>query len=574
MTSKYYPFKFYIKSNWRHFVLGLTFLFLTNILDSTTPMVLKWAIDSISSKSLTSETPRNIALVFFILMGSLGISRFLWRWFWTQFHTKVAEQLRNSIFEHLLQLGPTFYTRAGIGQIMSVISSDVQVFRNGIGPGLLVLIDGVSLILIIIPAMFLLNSKWALFSVVCMVPLPILVHKLSIKIGEISKVNQDRLARVSEFAQEAISANKLIKLFNLSSNRLQKYRELNDDLKDGINYLNYLDAWYEPIMQVTVILATIFLLVFGGLEVIDGVTTLGTFLAFQRYINKLLWPISALGYGISQIQKASSCYERIDDLIKVKKEFPTIMPELKKQIDIHSLELRNISLTIGQSNLIKNVSFRAELGELIGITGPVGAGKSIIADVLNCYQIKTDGEYKINGKEFQYDQRDDIWRQIKTVNQEPFIFNGTILENLKIAKEGASENEILDVLSCVELLSDINELSNGLNTIVGEKGIQLSGGQRQRLALARVLLTNPKVLILDDTLSALDIPTEARISNRILLPQLDKIKFVISHRASVLSRCTRILVMENGILVSSGSHNDLLDSNVYYKNQWHQQGAQ
>lgn len=566
------PLRYFIFKNKKSFSIGLILLLLTNALDSATPLVLKMAIDTISAGNFESTQLLKTAGLFFALMFMLAITRYGWRVFWSDYHTSAADELRNKIFHHYSQMGPRFYTKNSVGEMMSLITNDVQFFRNGIGPGLLILIDGISLIIMIVPAMLFLSPSWTWKCLIFIAIVPFFIHAITKRIGALSKEQQALLARLTSFTQELVSGVKIIKIFSMESQRSEKYQDLSKEYLDKSNQLNGVDSLFNPLMQMAVATGTIILLYIGGGEVIDGVVTLGAFIAFQRYINKIIWPFSALGYGLSQIQKSRSAFERIRSLLRQPVEFPEVFqaPKSNHIATVETMEFRNVGFRYGDVDVLENINLEIKKGEFIGLTGPVGAGKSTLLHLLVSYLGNYTGQILINGIDYTQFPKSEIWKLVKLVPQEPFLFSASVRDNVVLAAKN-NEQQLNQIISLVDFDSDLKTLPHGLETFVGEKGVQLSGGQKQRLTLARGVFPKPDVILLDDTLSALDTKTEARVRDHLFKSSKNQIRVIVANKVQTLMNADKIIVLSEGKIEAIGTHEELLEKSKFYLTQWNLQ---
>lgn len=563
------PLRYFIFKNRKSFGIGLALLFVTNAVDSATPLVLKVAIDTISAGNFESAELLKTAGLFFALMFMLASTRYGWRIFWSDYHTSAADELRNRVFHQYSQMGPRFYTKNSVGEMMSLITNDVQFFRNGIGPGLLILIDGISLIIMIVPAMIYLSPSWTWKSLIFIAIVPFFIHAITKRIGMLSKEQQGMLARLTSFTQELVAGVKIIKIFSMESQRSEKYQELSKEYLDKSNQLNRVDSLFNPLMQAAVATGTVILLYIGGGEVIDGIVTLGTFVAFQRYINKIIWPFSALGYGLSQMQKGRSAFERIRTFLEEPIEFPELFNDTKSAhlASIDSISLKNVGFRYGDIDVLKNINLEIKKGQFIGITGPVGSGKSTLLHLLIDYLGNYSGQILVNGRDYTQFAKSELWQSVKLVPQEPFLFSATIRDNVMLSA-GTDEQQLSSVISMIDFDKDLKTLEHGLETFVGEKGVQLSGGQKQRLTLARGVYAKPDVILLDDTLSALDTKTEASVRDHLFKSSKDQIRIIVANKVQSLMNADQIIVLSEGQIETIGTHQELLEKSKFYLTQW------
>lgn len=572
------PILFYIRKNKRPFFLGLSLLVFNNFVDCLTPLVLKQAVDYLSAGIISHEKTLNIALQFFAVMATLAATRYGWRVLWGYFHTNSAEDLRNRVFNHFTVLGPKFFNKNPIGELMSLITNDVQSFRNGIGPGLLVLVDGISLIAIILPMMIYLDFSWTWKSLLLLPLVPFVIHFIMKKIWFNFKNQQDKLSLMTGYTQEIISGIRTIKTFAQEQNRRKLFNRYSYDFQKASNDLNYADAFFNPVMQLSVATGTIILFYIGGGEVIAGVKSIGAFVAFQRYINKIIWPISALGFGFSQVQKGLASFSRIKEQLEKVPEFDSDDGlEINK---INSIEVKSVSFSYNNEvDVLSDINFKLEKGDFLGIVGPVGSGKSTLINILTRYLEPTQGQILLNGVDYRKFKYSQVWQNIKLVPQEPFLFSETVKNNVLYGTNYSQNDEHLksetlkNAIRQVGIENEIMALPQQYEAQLGERGVNLSGGQKQRLTLARGLVINAPVLLLDDTLSAVDAETEERIQKELYQANPDQIRIVITHRLKSVSKANKILVLDKGHMESYGNHFELLKSSKSYQQMAELQGV-
>lgn len=573
------PILFYIRKNKRPFFLGLSLLIFNNFVDCLTPLVLKEAVEYLSEGVFSQAQTLSIAAQFFVVMGTLAATRYGWRVWWGYFHTNSAEDLRNRVFNHFTILGPKFFNKNPIGELMSLITNDVQSFRNGIGPGLLILVDGVSLIAIILPMMMYLDLSWTWKSLLLLPLVPFVVHFIMKKIWSHYKNQQDKLSKMTGYTQEIIAGIRTIKTFAQEHNRRKLFNRYNLDFQKASNELNFVDAFFNPVMQLSVATGTIILFYIGGSEVIDGTKTIGAFIAFQRYINKIIWPISALGFGFSQLQKGMASFSRIKSQLEKKPEF--INEDGLDIKEIESIEVKSLSFSYDEENdVLKDLNFKLQKGDFLGIVGPVGAGKSTLMNILTRYLEPTQGQVLINGIDYRQYKYSQVWEAMKLVPQEPFLFSETVKNNVLygINDSEASDLEnsetLRNAIRQVGIEQEILSLPMQFDAQLGERGVNLSGGQKQRLTLARGIILNSPALLLDDTLSAVDAETEERIQKELYQANPEQIRIVITHRLKTVVKANKILVLDKGRLESFGNHSELLKKSLTYMQMAELQGVQ
>jgi ATP-binding cassette subfamily B protein len=558
------PTRFYIMKFKFHFFIGIGFLLVTNALDAVYPMILKRAIDQISAEAGLQALTWTVAL-FFAVLASLAGTRYAWRVFFGRYHTLAAEDLRNRIFTHLTSLGPSFYQRSQVGELMSLITNDVQAFRSGIGSGLLILIDGISIVFLVLPLMLYLEPNWTWQTLIFLPLVPFLIMLVTKLTFRAFKNQQEWLSKLAGFCQEVVGGIKVIKGFHQEKNRLSQYNQISKEYEKSAVKVGLLDAFFPPVMQFGVASGTVILLFVSAGDLISGAVTIGTFVAFQRYISKMVWPMTALGYGFSQFQKGMASFARIKEVLQEEKDLvPT--GEFSED-EFKSLVVKELSFSYSdhQRKILNKVSFELRPGETLGIVGPVGSGKSTLLNIITRLYTDYEGEILLNGRSIRDWDTESLRRMISSVTQEPFLFSESVIDNVRFGNKQASEDQVADLLEAVDLKQEMMSLSQGLQSELGERGVNLSGGQKQRLALARGLMMQSPVLFLDDVLSAVDTKTE-EVIEQALQKNRGQSRILVSHRLSVLKNADRILVLNAGQVEACGSISELMIVSPTFKN--------
>ncbi|WP_413586506.1 ABC transporter ATP-binding protein [Bdellovibrio sp. HCB274] len=549
---------FYIKNNPRAFSLGMLFLLLTNALDGIYPLIMKHVIDSIEAQAPMNEITKTCA-VFALVMASLAATRLGWRAFFGKFHTYAAEHIRQRIFRHLTSLGPNFFHKNQVGELMSLLTNDVQSFRQAIGPGLLILADGVIIIAIVLPIMITMNWSWT-WKVLIFLPLvPLMIWKVMRLIHTNYKIQQDRFSELTGVAQETVGGIRVIKSFSQEDNRTKLFNGVSAAFEKACNKVAKVDSLFVPVMEFGVTSGSVILLFIAKDDLYAGTVTIGTFFAFHRYIQKMVWPMTALGMGFSMMQKGYASFDRIKDVLKTETDIPDL-----GQIEIgkfETLEFRNVSYKHASSSVyaLKNVSFTLKAGESLGIMGPVGAGKTTLLNLLTRMYPLSEGEILINGHYIEDITQESLRRTFLLVPQEAFLFSESISENVSFGlPERASDEAILRMTETVDLTREIQSLPHQFESQLGERGVNLSGGQKQRLTIARGLIMKTPVLILDDSLSAVDTRTEKAIEQELGKNQGSMSRIIVAHRLSSLKTVDRLLILRDGQVEALGTYDEVL----------------
>lgn len=559
------PLLYYIKKNPRAVTVGMLSLLITNFLDALYPLVIKEGLDQIESKAPLNDLSRT-ALILFTIMASLALTRYGWRMGFGYFHTKSAEHIRRKIFNHISGMSPQFFQKNTVGELMSLITNDVQSFRQAIGPGLLILADGIMMAAVILPIMLNLNASWTLQTLIFLPIVPFLTWKVLTLIHSRFKEQQEKFAEITSFAQENISGIRVIKSYSLEKIRLQKFEQMSSEFEQKCNRVAIVDSLYGPAMEFGVASGAVILLFIAQNDLVTGATTIGTFFAFHRYIQKMVWPMTALGMGLSMFQKGWASFDRI-------KQSLTTLPQIQdlgslELGEIQTLEFQNVTFTypLAPSPALQNISFTLKSGSQLGIIGSVGSGKSTLLHLLMRFFEPQAGRILINGKDIKEYSMHSLRHQMTLIPQESFLFSDTVIENLNFARfDPLNQGEVQSLLETVDLTDEIENLPQQLESQLGEKGVNLSGGQKQRLAIARGLARESSLIILDDTLSAVDTKTELKVKS-LLRKQSCQTRIIVAHRLTSISESDLVLVLKEGTVEFFGSPDVARHESPTFKN--------
>lgn len=546
------PLWFYIKYNPRAFTLGMVFLLATNILDGVYPLIMKIAIDQIEARAPLSDIGKT-CVMFFAIMAGLAFTRFCWRNFFGQFHTYAAEHIRQKLFRHITSLGPNFYHKNQVGELMSLMTNDVQSFRQAIGPGMLILADGVIIICVVLPIMISMSWSWTWKTLIFLPLVPFLIWRVMQLIHRNYKTQQDRFSELTGVAQETVGGIRVIKSFAQENNRTALYNTVSSAFEKACNKVARVDSFFVPVMEFGVTSGSVILLFVAKDDVYSGAVSIGTFVAFHRYIQKMVWPMTALGLGFSYFQKGYASFDRIKDVLKTETDIPDLGKiEVTK---FEKLEFRNVSYKHPGSSVyaLKNISFTLSAGESLGVMGPVGSGKTTLLHLLSRLYPLAEGQILVNGHPIEDITQESLRRTFLLVPQEAFLFSDSIYENISFGlPERASDEDVLRMTEIVDLQSEINALPHKYESQLGERGVNLSGGQKQRLTIARGLIMHTPVLVLDDSLSAVDTRTEKAIELEMSKNKGTLSRIIVAHRLSSLKGVDKILVLKDGAVEAWG----------------------
>ena len=566
MLKDFKPLKTYFIENRIALIIGLSSLLFVDTLQLFIPRIIKKAIDSLTIGQASSGLLLKYALIIVGIAITMAIFRYIWRYFVFGHSRKVEKSLRNRIYKHLQTLPLSFYWRTKTGDLMARAVNDIDAVRMAAGMGLVALTDGVVLGLATIGFMLYIDIKLTLIS---LVPTPFIFYFTLIitrKMGGEFRQVQQTFSELTESVREALAGIRVIKAYNRQP---WGYSRVKDN---GETYIsNNLDlaktlAIFFPMMTLFTNLGLAVVIWIGGRRTILGNITTGDFVAFISYLNLLTWPMMALGWVTNLIQRGSASMRRINGILDEVPEITNQTTNPFRGVIRGEICLKSLTFYYPEEKdpALKDIDIRIEAGQTIAIVGGVGSGKSTLLQIIPRLVETERGMVQIDEIPIHDIDLKNLRGSIGFVTQEAHIFSDTILNNIIFGRQGVGKDLMGNVLEISQLAVDINSFPNGINSILGEKGITLSGGQRQRLTIARALISNPPILILDDALSQVDTRTEANILNSILEMRDGKTNIIVSHRLSTIRRADIIFVLKAGRLVEEGDHTTLLAAGKEY----------
>ena len=473
--------------------------------------------------------------------------------------------LKNEIFWHYQKLTQRFYKNNRTGDLMSRISEDVSKVRMYVGPAFMYSINTISLFIIVISYMISIAPILTLYTIL---PLPILsftIYKLSRIINEKSTLVQEVLSKMSSSAQESFSGIAVIKSYNLQSKIYNKFNDLAIESYQKNMSLVKVQAWFFPLMILLIGCSNLIVIYIGGNQYINNEIEIGVLAEFIIYVNMLTWPVAVVGWITSIVQQAEASQKRINSFLK---EQPEIIDG--KGVDKFikgEIELNNVSLLYPETQIeaLKGVSLKISKGSTVGIIGNIGSGKSSILDIISRLYDPSEGSIKLDGVDMKEYTLDQIRENIGYIPQNAFLFSESIEDNIRFGAQKIELKDIKEASKKAAVHQNIISFKDSYDTLLGERGVTLSGGQIQRISIARALIKNSKILLLDDCLSAVDTDTEEEILKNLKNVSTKKTTVIVSHRISSLKHADKIIVLENGKIIQQGKHSDLIESKGYYK---------
>ena len=564
--------KYFWKYKW-HFFLGIAFTVASNYFGVKMPAYVKESIDDLQQTTINPTLESALWLAakiggFYLLLSFMkGFFLFLMRQTIIIMSRRIEYDLKNEIYNHYQKLDSSFYKRNRIGDLMNRISEDVSQVRMYLGPGIMYSVNLIVLSVLSISQMLEISITLTLFSLIPLPLMSLLIYKVSKKINEASKQVQEAQSEITTITQESMAGIRVLKAFNQTAHNLNTLSEASETYKKKSMKLVLINALFMPTILLLIGTSTLLVLYVGGVLTESKSISLGSIVAFIFYVSNLTWPFVSIGWVTSIIQRAEASQKRINEFLKTQ---PDIQNPTQEPIDLKGkIEFEKVSLTFQETQIqaLKEVSFEIDPGASLGVFGKTGSGKSTLIDTIGRLMDPELGEIRIDGQPLKAINLGAYRNQIAVVTQDTFLFSDTIRNNVTFgAKEPVNDEAVIAVLKQAHVWHNIEAFPDGLDTMLGELGVNLSGGQKQRICIARALIAKPKILLLDDCLSAVDTETEDRILNELNGLNPKPTLIMVSHRISTLRNCQNIIVLDEGRIIEQGTQEALLESQgVFYQ---------
>lgn len=520
--------------------------------------------DGYTLEVIKQELLWNILIIISAALVS-GFLTFLMRQTIINVSRYIEYDLKNEIFEQYQKLCLSFYKNNRTGDLMNRISEDVSKVRMYFGPAIMYSINTFSLFVIVISYMVSIAPILTIYTLLPLPVLSIIIYKLSKAINIKSTAVQETLSDLSTFTQESFSGITIIKSYGIQKKIEKDFKKLTTTSKEKNVSLARVQAWFFPLMVLLIGFSNLLVILVGGKQYINGVIEIGVLAEFIIYVNMLTWPVATVGWVTSIVQQAEASQKRINAFLN---EVPRIKNgTLDKGIEEGVLEFKNVSFTYEETKIkaIDNISFKLNTGKTLGIIGKTGSGKSTLLDLINRLYDVDEGEILIDDIPIKNYLLSGIRSKIGYVPQNPFLFSETIESNIRFGKQDADFDEIKYAAKSAKVSEDIERFKDGYQTLLGERGVTLSGGQIQRISIARALIKDPKILLFDDCLSAVDADTEEEILKNLKKRSKEKTTLIVSHRISSVMETDLIIVLDHGAIIEQGTHTELMNKDGFYK---------
>ena len=570
MFSVLWKLRWFFKENWLRYSIAVGLLFIANILEIIPPWLIGVAIDSIAQEQLTSQLLWQYIGVLAVSMILAYAINFVWQYQLFGGAYVIERQLRTSLMGKFLKMTPTFYEKNRTGDLMARATNDLRAISETAGFGILTLVDSTLYMATIIVAMGFLVS-WEL-TFLALIPLPILaiiVQVLGKKIHTRYMAAQDAFGDMNDSVLESVGGVRVIRAYVQERASEKDFADMTEDVYEKYMAVERIDALFAPVTKVLTTISYMIGLGYGAFLVAEGTMTLGDLVAFNVYLGMIVWPMFAIGELINTLQRGNASLDRVTETLDYKED--VVDPAHPKQTDKpDKIGFQDFSFTYPQSSSInlQGINLSMNSGQTLGIVGKTGSGKTTFVKQLMREYPMGQGSILMNGIEISELTKDQLRSWIGYVPQDHVLFSRSIRANILFGKSDATEQDIREAIRLSYFEKDLEMLPNGLDTLVGEKGVALSGGQKQRISIARALIKNPEILILDDSLSAVDAKTEAKIIENIQAERSGKTTIITTHRLSAVQHADWIVVLDDGKVIEEGTHADLLKAEGWYNEQY------
>ncbi len=564
------PFKHvikYVKKSIPRILLGFIVLLVVDIIQLVIPILTKNAIDRIQTQTILKSGLIVIAAQILGLTVGIMVMRFFWRILIIGNSFIIEKLIRHQFYEHLMRLSQNFFNRHKIGDLMAHATNDLNAVRMMFGFGLIAGFDIIVMTIASLSFMIGINLRLTLYAILPMPIITISILYFGKRLQRRFRNVQESFSNMSGTIQESISGIRVVKAFVQEDQELEKVKDTSKDYVQKNISMAILDGIFHPFMGFIISISMLITLILGGQLAIQGTISIGDFYAFNSYLGMLIWPMMAIGMVVNHYQRGTASLKRLNVIFDSEPQISDAdadhsIKEVKGKIEIRNL---NFVYPDSTATIFENISTTIDIGKTLAIVGKTGCGKSTLIDLITRVYNPPINSILIDGNDVHKLPLEVLHRDIVMVPQDIFLFSETLANNIALGRPDATREEIAEATKLAQVYDDIMDFEHKFDTIVGERGTTLSGGQKQRVAIARALLCNPRVLILDDALSAVDTLTEKNILNHLIEYRQNKTTIIISHRISSVSHADKIIVIEDGKIVESGNHNQLLAANGIYK---------
>lgn len=553
------------------FIAGVAALSLVDLAQLAIPKVVQWLIDSLTTGKAGFREVTTYGLYILGIGLFMAVFRFGWRYFIMGAARKIENSLRNEFFHHLQSMHYDFFSRRKVGDLMAHTVNDIETLKFACGLGVLIAYDGIFLFSFIFIAMLLISPELTLYAFIPFPVLGLFMYVFGNKIEYRFQKTQDSFSVLTENARQSVSGIKVVKAFNREKEELKDFERASHDYLD--RNINLIRVWgvYQPLITFFTGIATAIFLFYGGISSVKTDISVGKFTALLVYLSMLTWPMMAMGWSVDIMKRGKASINRLNKIFAIApRKQNSSYEEFTKPV-YGDISIRNLDFSYDGDPALRDITLEIPKGSTLGITGTTGSGKTTLLNLIMKVYEPEYGRISVNGTDINEIPRERIQENFIYVPQETTVFSGTIEDNITFMNPGISPEQVEEVAKLACIYDEIMEYPEGFSTYVGERGLSLSGGQRQRIAIARAVLLDPKVLILDDVLSSIDLQTESRVLKNIKARMKNKTLITVSSRVPSIRDFDQIAVFEEGMIIERGIHNELMRNNGIYSGMYNVQ---
>ncbi|RKZ29584.1 ABC transporter ATP-binding protein [bacterium] len=566
MLKVFKTLKPYMKGEGLVFFLGILALILVDSFQLLIPRIIKRAVDALSFGRANTSLLLKLGLFIIVITIGIVITRFIWRYFIIGISRRMEKRLRRAFYKHLQTLSPGWYAKHKIGDLMALATNDLEAVRMMVGIGMVATFDAVFLMVASLAMMIIINPKLTLYVII---PLPV----LSVVVGFFGKILhrrfklvQESFATLTDRVREIVSGIRVVKSYARQDFETERFKDISKDYVHKNIRMIIIGGMFEPLIGLVVGFSFAMVLLFGGRGVILASMSMGDFVAFNSYLGLLIWPMIAVGWVINLYQRGKASLDRIVEIFEQEPDIVDTPDAIELEEIEGKIEFRNLTFRYNPElpPELQDINFTIQPGEFVGITGRTGSGKSTLIALIPRLYDPPQGTVFIDDVDVRNVKLSSLRSKISITPQDTFLFSASLLENIKFGNVDIPDEKAIEAAKIAQLDKDVSDFPNGYETMIGERGVTLSGGQKQRLSIARAIVLDLPILILDDALSAVDTETENAILEKLIDTRRGKTTIIISHRVSALQNASKVIVLDRGKLVEQGTHNELLDEKGYY----------